>query len=223
MIWQINDCWPVISWSLIDGETTPKLSYYYARRFFAPVLLSLIEKDSKIKVWVTNDTLKTVKGRLLVRSMTFGGKQILKKMLNINVPPNTSKKCFVTSRADMRISSTQNDFLTAALYDGGKILAENNIVFDRIKFLAIPKPEIQHKISQISNAKFEITLSSKTFVKACTLEFPTTAVSLSDNAFDLVPGNKKTVVCEITGKADAKIIAKKMKLRYAGSLMTEKM
>ena len=122
----------------------------------------------------------------------------------------------------MNITSTEADFIHAALYDGGKIIAENSLVFDRIKFLAMPKPVIEQKISQISNTKYEITLSSKTFVKACTLEFPTTDVSLSDNAFDLIPGIEKTILCETMTGVDAKAISETMMLRYAGSLTTER-
>ena len=223
LIWQINDCWPVSSWSLIDGETTPKLSYYYARRFFAPILLSIVEKDGKIEVWITNDTLKAVKGKMIAHSMSFDGKQISQRTINVTVPANTSKKCLTTSRADMNIVFPENDFIYASLSDGYKIIADNSLLFDRIKFLAIPKPVIEQKISQISNNKFEITLSSKTFVKACTIEFPATDVSLSDNAFDLIPGIAKTVLCEVSGDTNAKEIIEKMTLRYAGSLTTEKM
>jgi len=222
IIWQINDCWCVSSWSLIDGETTPKLSYYYSRRFFAPLLLSIVEKDGKIEVWIINDTLKAVKGKMIARSMSFDGKQISEKVLNVNVQPNSSKKCFVTSRADMNITSTETDFFHAAFYDGEKILGGNNLVFDRIKFLSIPKPVIEQRISQISNTRFQITLSSKTFVKSCTIEFPTTGISLSDNAFDLVPGVEKTVLCETMPGVDSKVISETMTLRYAGSLTTER-
>ena len=48
--WQVNDCWPVISWSSIDYHGRWKALHYYARRFFAPVLLSCQEES-----WMTQE------------------------------------------------------------------------------------------------------------------------------------------------------------------------
>lgn len=42
--WQLNDCWPVISWSSIDYTGRWKALQYYARRFFAPLLISAQEE-----------------------------------------------------------------------------------------------------------------------------------------------------------------------------------
>ena len=44
VIWQLNDCWPVISWSSIDYYGRWKALHYYERRFFAPVLISCEEE-----------------------------------------------------------------------------------------------------------------------------------------------------------------------------------
>ena len=42
--WQLNDCWPVASWSSIDYFGRWKALHYEAKRFFAPVLLSCCEE-----------------------------------------------------------------------------------------------------------------------------------------------------------------------------------
>lgn len=44
VIWQLNDCWPVASWAGIDYFGRWKALQYYARRFFAPVLVSCHEE-----------------------------------------------------------------------------------------------------------------------------------------------------------------------------------
>ncbi len=48
--WQLNDCWPVISWSSIDYHGRWKALHYYAKRFFAPVLVSCEEES-----WMTQE------------------------------------------------------------------------------------------------------------------------------------------------------------------------
>ena len=44
--WQLNDCWPVASWSSIDYYGRWKALHYFAKRFFAPVLLSCEEEGA---------------------------------------------------------------------------------------------------------------------------------------------------------------------------------
>ena len=49
VIWQLNDCWPVASWSSIDYCGRWKALHYYAKRFFAPVMLSCAEEEMCIR------------------------------------------------------------------------------------------------------------------------------------------------------------------------------
>jgi len=81
VIWQLNDCWPVASWSSIDYHGRWKALHYAAKRFFAPVLLSACEEgeitqnpkinefrtdpiERSVTLCVTNDTLEPVSGRV---------------------------------------------------------------------------------------------------------------------------------------------------------------
>ena len=58
LYWQINDIWPCASWSSIDSFGRWKVLQYEARRFFAPVLVS-IEEDlaaSSARIHVSNQS-----------------------------------------------------------------------------------------------------------------------------------------------------------------------
>jgi beta-mannosidase len=56
LIWQYNDCWPGVSWSLIDYDGARKASWYYVARAYAPVIGSFrTAADGTIELWVTND------------------------------------------------------------------------------------------------------------------------------------------------------------------------
>ncbi|NGN63320.1 glycoside hydrolase family 2 protein [Streptomyces sp. A7024] len=52
--WQINDCWPVTSWSAIDGDGRPKPFYYELRRLYADRLLTLQPRDGRLAVVADN-------------------------------------------------------------------------------------------------------------------------------------------------------------------------
>ena len=76
--WQLHDCWPVISWSSIDYTGRWKALHYYAKRFFAPVMISCQEEgmmsqvadmnrehfefEKSIHLNVTNETMEPQDG-----------------------------------------------------------------------------------------------------------------------------------------------------------------
>jgi beta-mannosidase len=79
LFWQLNDCWPTHSWSVIDSAGAPKAAYHAARRFYAPLLLSLTRDDAapgRVQAYLVNDTPADVQGRLLLRVLTFEGEEV---------------------------------------------------------------------------------------------------------------------------------------------------
>ncbi len=66
LIWQFNDCWPGISWSLVDFYGFPKAAYYYVKRAYAPVMACFKAEVGSIALWIVNDTLAPVSGLALV-------------------------------------------------------------------------------------------------------------------------------------------------------------
>ena len=76
LYWQLNDCWPVASWSSIEYSGKWKLLHYTARRFFAPIALVSFVKDGSVQVHLINDTSRKLTGRVTVSFITFGGKVV---------------------------------------------------------------------------------------------------------------------------------------------------
>ena len=74
LYWQLNDTWPVCSWSSLEYDGTWKLLHYAARRFFAPVLLAAQVLKGRLEVWLTNDGTGEARCRATVRVIDFSGK-----------------------------------------------------------------------------------------------------------------------------------------------------
>src|SRR5437870_7355930 len=89
LIWQLNDCWPVLSWSILDYYGFGKAGYFYARRVYAPVLASFKElEDGTVELWITNDTLNDVNDTVTVQLGTFSKGTLWQEQQQVSIPAN---------------------------------------------------------------------------------------------------------------------------------------
>lgn len=74
LFWQLNDCWPVTSWSAVDYFGNWKAFQYQVKRSFESILISVNEEENQYKVYVVNDEVAPKKGKLQLQLMDFDGK-----------------------------------------------------------------------------------------------------------------------------------------------------
>ena len=96
-MWQLNDCWPVLSWALLDYHGFGKAAYYAVRRAFAPVLASLKAVDDGLELWVVNDTGAPVRDTARVRVGTFAGDELATDEVPFEVPAHASRMVHAVS------------------------------------------------------------------------------------------------------------------------------
>jgi len=88
----LNDCWPVLSWAVLDYYGFGKAGYFYAKRVYAPVLASFKAlADDEVELWITNDTLSEVEDSVTVRLGTFDGGTLWEESKSIRVAANSSQ------------------------------------------------------------------------------------------------------------------------------------
>lgn len=192
LIWQLNDCWPVSSWSLIDSDLKPKAAYYYVKKAFMPVLVSLTQNEEKIEVWITNDTMNAWQVILKLSCMDFDGEIDFTKNIELNVRGNSSFKACELNRQELEITSTVSQYLKAELLVESKVVSENRLFFERIKDLKIPKSIIQKKLEKMDERKYVLKLRSSHFAKSVRVETDFNT-QIDDNYFDLEANSQKTV------------------------------
>ncbi len=191
LFWQFNDCWPVVSWSVIDYYLKPKPAYYAVKKAFEPVIISLVKKEDGIEVWICNDTLRELKGTLSLKSMSFKGSVLWAEKKSLSVPANQSVKVFAESLQKMRITSSREEFVYASFkMEEGEV--ENHLFLERERYLKLSSRQFERRIYPLEDG-LEVELCSSVFVRAVVLEVPGEEVELSDNFFDLIPGVKKKV------------------------------
>ncbi len=148
--WQLNDCWPVASWSSIDYYGRWKALQYYARRFYAPLLVSPHAEEGNMAVYVVSDKTTATPASLRVRFMTVDGKLLSDKTQTIEVTPLSSKVYQIVPMLD--ITNLGADLgKTIAVTDlivGGNIVSSNLMIFVPTKEFELPPAQIASELTQ---------------------------------------------------------------------------
>jgi beta-mannosidase len=190
LFWQLNDCWPVLSWSVLDYNGFGKAGYYYARRAYSPLLASFQAlPDGSIELWLTNDTLSEIWDDVTVRLATFDGEKIWEEVHSVNVPPHASRPVARWTAAQvagspdryLSVSSTQERF------------PFNRHFFAAIKDLERGPIEPVVEISSRGDHDLVVRLEAPAYAYFVHLEVPHEATRFSDNYFDLAPGEERTI------------------------------
>ncbi len=195
LIWQFNDCWPVISWSLIDYSLNPKAAYFAVKRAFEPVIAPLIVKDGKIQAYVVNESANDLELDLAFEVFRFSGESLQTEKRKVNAPKYSAVSIFET--AYNKLPMAQDLVMTARIEQNGAVLYEDSRTLLEPKDLQLPTPNIQVDVGEVDTKTFEISLQTNVYAKAVYLQVQGLKAKLSDNFFDLLPKRKKTVTCRI--------------------------
>jgi beta-mannosidase len=211
IFWQLNDCWPVASWSSIDYYGRWKALQYYARRFYAPVLVSPHVEDGALKVYIVSDKTKAEPASLRVRLMDFDGKVLLEETHAVDVAPLTSKVYLdwpLKKLADAGASKTSRVFVVADLTAGGAQISSNLVYLAPVKEVHLKPAQLKVETTG-AKGSYRIRVSSPVLARDVYLSFGNLDVQLSDNYFDLLPG----ATAEITATSAASLEGLKAQLK----------
>jgi len=192
LYWQLNDVWPVASWSSIEYSGKWKPLHYAARRFYAPVHVAVFSTDRhNVRIVGLNDTPEPFEGTLRVQVIGFDGRIHRSRVRRVRLVPEAATPLAVRRMDRMPVADTDG-FLFVELTGGGKERPERWPVAVNEFFLCAPKrcnlqiPLICAQVRR-KGAQAEIELST---------DFPAFFVSLDtdglpgvfdDNLFTLLP------------------------------------
>jgi beta-mannosidase len=86
LVWQLNDCWPVTSWSAIDGDGRRKPLWYALRRAYADRLLTIQPRDGGLALVAVNDGGSPWRTSVTVTRSTLLGEPGAKTAYELDVP-----------------------------------------------------------------------------------------------------------------------------------------
>ncbi|KAJ3580342.1 hypothetical protein NPX13_g220 [Xylaria arbuscula] len=219
LVWQLNDCWPTMSWAVVDYYLVKKPAYYAIRNALKPISIGISKeyhdwtsghvdptdsfKDSKFDLWVASDQIQAVKADVTVRFISIQtGKDMRPPMRieSITVNPNSITEILrnhdiMESRAEVKcklqsfsIAELDPYVIYATIEIDNSVIASDTYWPQPLKYLEFDDRNIT--ITAMGNSKITITAGRPT--KGFVIE-ETRGVTLSDNGFDIVPGQEKTI------------------------------
>ncbi|WP_374459076.1 glycoside hydrolase family 2 protein [Chryseobacterium taeanense] len=191
LYWQLNDCWPVVSWSSIDYLGNWKALHYQIKRSFENQIILPEEKDEILSFYVINDELKTFENVSLdfeIIKLNGEKKGLVKTANNRILQSDGILKLASFSLKEIVGDSDKNEIFLHLMVKGAKdkMIAESNYFFSKPKDLKLNKPNI--RIKKLSATEIEIS----TDVLAKDIYLMGNA-HFSDNFFDLLPKTSRRI------------------------------
>lgn len=188
LFWQLNDCWPVTSWSAVDYYGRWKALQYQSKRSFENLLISVTENETDYQIYVVNDEVKVYEGDFVVKLMDFKGKEIWKINESVETAEHSSELRFEIPKENVAVSEKAKSFLAISYKTKDGKVVETQYYFVKPKELALTKPHLQYR--KINDVTLEIT--SDVLAKNVYLSAPEQPF-FSDNYFDVLP-NQKVII-----------------------------
>ncbi|ESU21611.1 beta-mannosidase [Flavobacterium cauense R2A-7] len=187
LYWQLNDCWPVTSWSSVDYFGTWKAFHYQAKRSFENVLVSVAVEENQYKVYVISDEVSSKKGKLVLQLLDFEGKILWQSASEIQVAENTAKVYYTMDKKMFEKFNSKQTVLSVKFVFSDSDVKSTLFYFEKPKDLELKRPKIMVKHLD------ENTLEVSTDILVKNVFLSSEGTHFSDNYFDLLPGEKRKI------------------------------
>jgi beta-mannosidase len=188
LYWQLNDCWPVASWSSLDYFGRWKALHYAARRFYAPLMLSIEDKPPEQGVFVTNDRLGSWQGTVKWSLETLEGEVLTSGHAPVIVALQASTLVFKQNfSGQITDDNIRKLIFVAELWQGGRFVTRQNAFFVPIKHLSLTDPAIYVNI-QNQDGELFVELMAHSLALLVEVSLTGADAVFSENYFDLPSG-----------------------------------
>ncbi|KAF5387820.1 hypothetical protein D9615_000372 [Tricholomella constricta] len=231
LVWQINDCWPVTSWAIVDYFLRPKPAFFTVARELRPFTVGMTRKEHKtfvddrsaddftietrLEIWGTNSTLADKKVTLEVTSFDLDSEWRDKWSKEVVLAQNSSTELHKGELPGQPIRTKQSE-VPRVIIVSARLIDENGDVLGRysnwpepFKYIRFPAVEDLGLKATVGADGESVTLSTNKPIKGIVLDAEGDDLKWSDQAIDLVPDDRQTV------KAVG-LKGREVKLRYLG-------
>ena len=202
LVWQLNDCWPVVSWASLDYFGRWKALHYYEKRFFAPVLIScheegVLSQDSNVnaepfhlkksaRLNVSNETMAPFTGTARWSLRRSDATVIEEGSFEVNVP---ALSAIWLDEQDFPDRDAYGCYYAYELTDAsGQYVGSGTVLFCPPKHFRFEDPKLTARVDGD-----EIVVTASAYARSLEIQCGGDAV-LSDNFFDMNAGERRVKV-----------------------------
>lgn len=202
--WQLNDIWPVASWASIDYYGRWKALHYYAKRFFAPVMLSCYEigeitnrvsvvmepstVETSAHLCLANETLDDITGTVKWYLRDSYAQILDSGSFEIAVSRLASKWC---DKLDFNCTDFLNNYFSFEFISDDDCISSGTVLFTAPKHFCFANPYLSYEIREN-----KIIVHAKAYAKSVEISSPDCELQLSDNYFDMNGGSYTVEILE---------------------------
>ena len=229
LYWQLNDCWPVASWSSLEFGGAWKALHHVARRFYAPLLVSaqvpgdettaignrMKSTVSGMHLFTVSDEPRIVRGWVRWELWHLDGRVLRRgeKRVVLRSGESVRQKTVDFSR---EIAECGRDklYVRIALEEDGRCVSEDTVFLCPPRMLSLERRAPDVRVEKISATKWNLEFRASCFHHRVALELAgVPLVAMTDNWFELYPGRSKAVTVETTAPLDEAEIRAALRVR----------
>jgi beta-mannosidase len=193
LYWQLNDNWPVCSWSSLEYGGKWKLLHYAAKNFYAPLLVSAHESAQEgLQAWVNNDGLTAVEASLTLEVFDFSGRCLRQTDLPVQIGAGSSQKVASWPVADLAPNPAEAWALFTLRAAGKEFF--NTHFFTEYKKCTLELPEISWQATEDSDGNFRVEINAKKPAFFVSLTATGIRGAFDDNLFSLPAGRPRFIM-----------------------------
>ena len=208
LYWQLNDCWPVASWSSVEHTGRWRALHHAVRRLYAPsVAIAHVPGDEvyginnyrrstvrRVDLYTAHDGPGPARGTLAWELMHLDGRRILggKKRVLLR-PRRSARQGSLDLSGPLARFGRERLYLRIALEVGGRPASEDSVLFTAPRFIELPRPRTRVAVRATSRLGAEVSFTSDVFQHCFAFDFPGLAFTCDDNYFELFPGRTRRV------------------------------
>lgn len=200
--WQFNDCWPVCSWASIDYYGNYKALQYSARHFNAPLSVSIEDTADCVKIHVLNDLNEKQDVTVRYDIFDFSRGSIFTEEKTLTVDAVSNSKAFILWLVELKKKySLKKSGIVAKLFKDGEEISRKTFLFMPEKDLMLPKTKLTKNVT-VKDDELSVTVTADKFARIVCVSSDVSMEHFSDNYFDILPGESKTVTIAIDKSED---------------------
>jgi beta-mannosidase len=198
LYWQLNDCWPVASWSSLDYFGRWKALHYASRKFYSPLLLS-IEDDqaaAKMRVHLTNDQREGWEGTVHWQLIRLDGEVLDAGEVDAAIAPLTSDLVLEREFDSLSLEEKRETVFIAELVQNEAVLTTQLATFVPNKHLQLVDPKLKAYLKEGEGNFLTVELEAEYLARYVELSLDNADLVFSDNYIDVIPGQTHRITFE---------------------------